>query len=90
MSTVFRVLVKPNAKSTRLIAKDVAASPVTLEVAVGAAPVDGAANTELIKFLSKSLGVPKTSLSVVRGTSGREKFLACTQQVDFSRLPVSD
>jgi uncharacterized protein len=38
-------------------------------------PVEGKANKQLIKFLSKKLGVPPSSISIVRGVSSREKIL---------------
>ncbi len=39
-------------------------------------PVRGRANAALVKALSKSLGVPKTAVRVVRGASSRFKVVA--------------
>jgi len=44
-----------------------------LKVRLAAPPVDGAANKELEKLLAKALGVPMSSVEVVRGLSGRNK-----------------
>lgn len=46
-----------------------------LKVRLAAAPVEGAANRELEKVLAKVLGVPRSSVEVLRGSSGREKVL---------------
>jgi uncharacterized protein len=42
-------------------------------VRLAAAPVDGAANTELIDVLAKALGVPKRSIEIVSGDKSRSK-----------------
>jgi uncharacterized protein len=46
-----------------------------LAVKLTSPPVEGKANKQLIKFLSKKLGVPPSSISIVRGVSSREKIL---------------
>jgi uncharacterized protein (TIGR00251 family) len=47
-----------------------------LKVAVGAAPVEGEANVEIAATLARALGVPKSAVAIVRGTTGRRKTLA--------------
>ena len=47
-----------------------------LQVRITAPPVKGKANKELIAFLSKSLGVNKSSLSIVKGHTSRNKVIA--------------
>jgi uncharacterized protein (TIGR00251 family) len=44
-----------------------------LLVRLNAAPVDGAANAELIDVLSDVLNVPKRAVSIVTGERGRQK-----------------
>jgi uncharacterized protein (TIGR00251 family) len=44
-----------------------------LLVRLNAAPVDGAANAELIEVLSDVLDVPKRAVSIVAGERGRQK-----------------
>jgi len=42
---------------------------------VTAAPVGGAANTAVARLLARALGVPPSSISVVRGLQGRTKIV---------------
>ncbi len=44
-----------------------------IKVRVAAPPVDGRANTELVRFLAKRLGVPRSAVEMVRGEKGRRK-----------------
>lgn len=44
-----------------------------LKVRIAAPPVDGAANDELIRFIAKTVGVPRSSVRVVAGANGRNK-----------------
>lgn len=46
-----------------------------VRLSVAAPPVDGKANAEVEKFLSKLFGVPKSDISVIVGTSGRDKTI---------------
>jgi len=47
-----------------------------VKVAIAAPPVDGAANKELVRFLARSLGVPRGSVRLVSGEASRRKRLA--------------
>ena len=47
-----------------------------LEVAIGAPPVDGEANGELVRFLAKLLGVPRSSIALASGAASRQKTIA--------------
>lgn len=44
-----------------------------LLVRLGSAPVDGAANAELVEVLAAALGVPKRSVTIVTGERSRRK-----------------
>ena len=46
-----------------------------LKVRLAAPPVDGAANADLIRVMAKVLGVPKSSVEVTRGHSGKSKVV---------------
>ncbi|WP_426019549.1 DUF167 domain-containing protein [Brevundimonas sp. DWR2-3-1b1] len=46
-----------------------------LKVRVRARPIDGEANDALIRLLAKSLGVSKSSVTVVRGGQSRSKMV---------------
>ena len=47
-----------------------------LRVKIAAAPVKGKANKELIDFLSKLLGVSKSSITIEKGHISRKKVIA--------------
>lgn len=47
-----------------------------LKVALAAPPVDGEANKTLVKFIAEVLNVPKNSVSVASGATGRRKVVA--------------
>jgi hypothetical protein len=46
-----------------------------LRIRIAAPPVDGAANRELIKFLSKQLKVPQAAITLVAGSNSRNKVV---------------
>ena len=45
----------------------------SLKWGIHAAPVDGKANEELVASLAEFLDIPKRSISIVKGTTSREK-----------------
>ena len=47
----------------------------TLKVRLTAPPVDGAANEALIALLAERLDLPKRSISIVSGATGRQKIV---------------
>ena len=47
-----------------------------LKIRITAAPVAGAANKKLLKFLAKKLKVPRDHLSIQSGTTSRAKSIA--------------
>lgn len=51
-------------------------SDQTVKIRLKAPPVEGKANKELIKFLSKVLGIPKTKMKIVAGETGRDKLVS--------------
>ena len=62
----------------------------TLYVKITAPPVEGAANAALIRFIAKSLGLPKSRVRLVSGERSREKTLSIagiTQSSLRARLP---
>jgi hypothetical protein len=46
-----------------------------LRIRLRAPPVDGRANAALVEFLSGAFGVPRASVSIERGISGRDKLV---------------
>jgi hypothetical protein len=53
-----------------------------LRVAVHAPPDKGAANDELIKVLSKALGLPKSAFEIVSGGKSRNKEIRIETDLD--------
>lgn len=47
----------------------------SIKVQVKAPPVEGAANASVVEVLAEWLGVPRRSVSVTRGQSGRDKVV---------------
>ena len=50
-----------------------------LKIRIKASPIDGKANSALIKFLAKACSVTKASVSIESGESSRQK-LVCIKQ----------
>ncbi len=46
-----------------------------LSIKITTPPVDGKANTELIKFLSKKLKIPKSSILLLKGERSKIKIV---------------
>jgi len=81
------VRVTPNARKSEFVGwtADEKGRPVLL-VKLNAPPADGKANIELIHFLAKALGCPKGQITLLRGTSSRQKSLELPAAV-MERLP---
>ena len=65
----FRII--PNARKTEFVGEYADA----LKIKLCAPPIEGKANAELVKFLSKSLGVSKASIAFVSGETSKDKTL---------------
>ncbi|HRW61168.1 MAG TPA: DUF167 domain-containing protein [Defluviicoccus sp.] len=73
-----RVRVRLSPRASRARCAGLVADPsggVALKIAVPAAPVDGAANAALIRFLADSWRLPRTAITLVGGASDRQKTL---------------
>lgn len=81
------VRVSPNARQSSFAGwtADEKGRPVLL-VKLAAPPVDGKANTELVRFLAEMLGCSKSQITLLRGTSGRQKTLELPSSA-LERLP---
>ena len=67
----FRVRVQPRASQTELAG----AQEDAVRIRIAAPPVEGEANDELIRFLSKKLGVAKSAITIVSGEGSRDKLI---------------
>ncbi|MDI3324645.1 DUF167 family protein [Pontibacterium granulatum] len=51
----------------------------SLKIRITAPPIDGRANTHLIKFLAKTFGVTKRDITILSGELGRQKRIKIKQ-----------
>lgn len=68
-SVEFKVRVVPRASRTEITGEFASA----LRIRIASAPVDGAANDELICFLAKTFGTAKTSVEIIGGQTSKTK-----------------
>jgi uncharacterized protein len=68
------ILVQPRASRARLGPRH----DGRIKIAVTAPPVDGEANAAVIELVAKSLGVPRSAVTVIAGQSSRRKTLKVT------------
>ena len=57
-----------------------------IQIRIAAEPREGAANEELVKFLAAKLGIPPTSIAIVRGARSSRK----TVHVKLAAAKVKD
>ena len=57
-----------------------------LKVRVAAPPVDGAANTALVRLLAAALGVARSEVRIASGHTARTKTVRVAAPADLSRL----
>ena len=76
MTARLAVKLTPGAASDRIDGWDVDADDrAVLKVRVRARPVEGEANKSLLLLLAKSLGVPKSAVTLARGGQSRLKMV---------------
>jgi uncharacterized protein (TIGR00251 family) len=81
--TALRIAVRVQPRSRR--DRVVGGQGGVLKVQVTAAPVDGAANQAVVELLADWLRVPRRSVTVIRGRTGRDKLVE-VQSDDPQRL----
>ncbi len=71
-----RIKVRPKSAKNEIteIMKDHSGEE-TIKIRIKAAPEKGKANAELIKFLSKELEIPKSSISIISGKTDTLKLI---------------
>jgi len=57
-----------------------------LRLRIAAPPVEGRANTEVVRYLSRLLGVPRSAVSICHGAGGRVKLVELPEGTDLSPL----
>jgi uncharacterized protein (TIGR00251 family) len=68
-AVIFSVRVVPRASKSEIVGEMDGA----LRVRIASPPVDGAANAELIKLLSKTFGVSKSEVEILAGQTSKRK-----------------
>ena len=77
----FTVRIVPRASRSEITGEQSGA----LRVRIAAAPVEGAANQELIKLLAKSFKLPKNAVQIISGSTSKNKIVRI-QGGDATRL----
>ena len=57
-----------------------------LRVKIAAPPVEGKANKEITSFIAKTLGLPKSAVELLHGSTGRIKLIQVPDEADLSLL----
>ncbi len=57
-----------------------------IRVYLNSPPADGKANKELIQYLSGELSIPKTTITIIKGASSRDKVLEIPDGTDITVL----
>ncbi|UAB70680.1 YggU family protein [Vibrio sp. SCSIO 43132] len=66
---LLRLYIQPKASRDKIVGKH----GDELKIAISAPPVDGKANSHLIKYLAKQFKVPKGQVKIEKGELGRHK-----------------
>lgn len=77
---ILMVYVQPGAKNNQLVGLHGDA----LKVKIAAPAMDNKANAALIKFLSVTLGIQKSTIAIRRGATGRRKVVEITGGPELS------
>ena len=80
-SALLPVRVQPRASKDEVVGWD----GTTLRVRVTAAPVDGEANQALLSLLARAFRVPRSAVTLVRGSHARDKLVS-VQGYSFETL----
>jgi uncharacterized protein (TIGR00251 family) len=72
VACTFDVRLKPKAKRNSVILAD----DNVFEISVTSAPIDNNANEHLVKLLSETLRVPKSSIEIIKGGHSKSKAIA--------------
>jgi len=80
---IIRLKISPNSSKNELVFSDEG-----LKIKLTAQPIENKANKMLVEFLSKSLKFPKTSISIIKGETSKEKTLLFkySDETQFKKL----
>ncbi|KAL6121604.1 hypothetical protein NUSPORA_01451 [Nucleospora cyclopteri] len=80
---ILEVKIYPNSPENKIIKYE----GNLIHISISAAPEKNKANEELMKFISKKMGIPRKSVEIVKGVKSRKKYIKITrlfinQQID--------
>jgi len=75
MNSVITVRVTPKASSNRIKIEELPDGSTRYKVYVTVAAEDGKANEAVLRLLAKALGLPKSTLVIIRGKSNQNKII---------------
>ena len=67
---IVRLKIIPNSSKNELIVED-----EFIKVKISAQPIENKANKALIEYLSKQFKIPKSSISIIKGETSKEKTI---------------
>ena len=71
--TILKVYIQPGAHKNEIVG--LYGEPPRLKIKIKSPPQDGEANLEVIAFLAKILGISKSRIELMRGSTSRQKDL---------------
>lgn len=83
---ILKLYIQPGAKHDEIVGiiQD------ELKIKLASPPIDGLANTSLIKLLSKRLKIPKSTITIISGEKSRHKLLEINcSKIDINKLLAS-
>lgn len=72
------IYAKPNARKNEITG--FFGDPIRLAIKINSPPVDGQANLELVKYLSKILDIPKKNITLASGSTSKFKNVILSGQ----------
>jgi uncharacterized protein len=70
--TIIEIAVSPKSSRSRIVV----GKGEQIKIYLNSPPVDGKANAELVKLLSKKLGIGKSGIVIIRGQNSRKKIIS--------------
>ena len=72
---LYRIKIIPNSQENQFIDTQIIDDEQVFRIKINAQPEKGKANKELIKFLSKKLKIPKSSITILKGATTQNKLI---------------
>ncbi len=81
---IIKLHIIPNAKKNEIIGK----YNNLLKIKISSPPVDGAANKEIKRFLSKTFNISKSKIEILKGEKSKDKkiFIKDIKKTDIEKI----